>query len=65
MGIGNTLSNLLQGVTANWQPSDKFLQRGIGNICKKHIFAAGLPIPYNPWPEGIDYPPEQLSEVIR
>jgi hypothetical protein len=21
-----------------------------------------LPLPYNPWPEGIDYPPEQLSE---
>jgi hypothetical protein len=37
---------------------------GIGTICKWHIFARELPIPSNPWPEGLDYPPEQLSEVI-
>jgi hypothetical protein len=23
-----------------------------------------LPLPSNPWPEGIDYPLEQLSEVL-
>jgi hypothetical protein len=28
------------------------------------VFARGLPIPSNPLPEGIDYPPEQLSEGI-
>jgi hypothetical protein len=34
----------------------------IDNFYKYHIFARGLPLPSNPWPEGIDYPPEQLSE---
>jgi hypothetical protein len=37
---------------------------GIDNFCKKDIFARGLPILSNPWPEGIDYPSEPLSEGI-
>jgi hypothetical protein len=36
--------------------------KGICNFCKKYIFAIGLPTPSYPWPEGIAYPPEQLSE---
>ncbi len=62
-GIGNPLTNFSLGVRGYWQPSDKFL-RGYSNFCKYHIIARGLPIPSNPRPEGIDYPPEQLSEGV-
>jgi hypothetical protein len=48
--IGNSLTNSPEGI-------DKFF--------KQHIFAIGLSTASNPWPEGIDYPPEQLSEGIR
>jgi hypothetical protein len=34
----------------------------IDNFYKYYIFARGLPITSNPYPEGIDYPPKQLSD---
>jgi hypothetical protein len=39
-------------------------REGIANFFKQYIFAIGLPIPYDPLPEGIDYPPEQSSEGV-
>jgi hypothetical protein len=45
--IGNPLANFPEG---------------IGNFCKQQLLSRGLATPSNSWPEGIDYPTEQLSE---
>ncbi len=65
----NPQANLLQGVRGYLQPSGKFVTglRGCwqpSGFCEKHIFARELPLPFNPLPESIDYPPEQLPEGI-
>jgi hypothetical protein len=39
-------------------------REGIANFFKQYIFAIGLPIPYDPLSEGIDYHPEQSSEDV-
>jgi hypothetical protein len=61
--MGKPLANLSYGVRGYWQPSEKFL-RGYWQLLQIDIIARGLPLRSNPWPEGIDYPPEQLSEGI-
>ncbi len=37
------------------------IQVGIGNST---FFARGLPIPFDPLPEGIEYPLKQLARVL-
>jgi hypothetical protein len=56
------ICNRASEVIGNFQTSS---QKGIGNFCKSHTFARGLPTSSIPWPEFIAYPPEQLSEGIR
>ncbi len=75
--ISNPRAKLLQGVRGYWQPSGKFgvsdvignprtnSSEVISNFSKKHIFARGLPLPSNPWPEGIDYPPGSFPRVLE
>ncbi len=77
--VGKPLTNFLQGVRGYLQPSGQIRNRvsevicnpltyspeGIGNCYKQLLFARGLPSPSNPWPKGIDFPLEQLSEGIR
>jgi hypothetical protein len=53
--ISNPLANLLRVSEVIGNP----LTEGIGNFLQiANIFAKGLPIASNSWPEGIDYPPE-------
>ncbi len=59
--IGNPLANSYRVSEVIGNPLTNS-PKDIGNFSKLHMFARGLPTHSNLWPEGIDYPPEQLSE---
>jgi hypothetical protein len=64
---------LLKGIRWYWQSSGKFFigwQRSLATLWQipqmaLAILANSTYLPESLWPEGIDYPPEQLSEGIE
>jgi hypothetical protein len=59
-----TIKQIFYRVSEVFTNSLKNSSERIDNFCKHQIFVTGLPIPSDPLPEGIGYPPEQLAEGI-